>query len=81
MTREELTPPALPPMQEVLLGVQWRINPDSSVTLSLGRSETHYQAPIVEVTLTAQQIVRLLGERPCRAVGLVWGLTVAQETP
>lgn len=59
-------------MQECPLTVRWRINPDTSVTFHVSRRDDLTPQPIVEITLTAQQIVLLQAEHACRAQGLVW---------
>lgn len=59
-------------MQNVPLIVRWRINPDSSITLHVARSDGLTPHPVAEVALTAQQVIQLQAEHACRAQGLVW---------
>lgn len=59
-------------IQERSLTLRWRINPDTSVTIHVQRNDTVTPHPVVEITLTAQQIVLLQAEHAWKGRGLLW---------
>lgn len=59
-------------MQTVPLTIRWHINPDHSIALQVHHSNGLTPQPVLDVTLTADQLVRLIEEHACRAQGLVW---------
>lgn len=66
-------------MQTVPLTLRWRIEPGGNVTLQVQRNNGVTPKPVLEATLTANQLVTLIAEHACRAQGLVWTTKEAEH--